>query len=174
MADPLITPKMKVAQLLAAFPELETVLLEISPAFVKLRNPVLRRTVARVATLQQAAHVGGVDVGTMINRLRAAAGQDPLEGIEGTAYVMERPAWFAEERVSATTDVAAMLESGEQPVHVVIGELQRLPSGTIHRVLAPFVPAPLLDKARTLGIDHWIAENGDGGTVVYFCRQATN
>lgn len=170
MSDPLITPKMKVGQFLDAFPQLEPVLLEISPAFVKLRNPVLRRTVARVATLQQAAQVGSVDVGTMVNRLRAAAGQDPLDGLEGTTYTTARPAWFSEEKVGETSDVAAMLERGEQPVHAVIGDLQRLAPGAIHRVVAPFVPAPLLDKARTLGIDHWIAESSEAGTVVYFSR----
>lgn len=171
MADLLITPKTKVAQLLDAYPQLEPLLMEISPAFVKLRNPVLRRTVARVATLQQAAQVGNVDVGTMINRLRGAVGQDPLEGLGAETYNMVRPAWFDEEKVSGTTEIAALLDRGEQPVHVVIGELQRLAPGSIHRVVAPFLPAPLLDKSKGLGLEHWIAERSEAQTVVFFCRR---
>lgn len=171
MPDMLITPRTKVAQLLEAYPRLEEILIEISPAFRKLRNPVLRRTVARVATLQQAAQVGNVDVGEMINRLRAAVGQDPLEGLTSESYVTERPGWFAPEKVSGTTEIAALLDRGEQPVHVVIGELRRLAPGAIHEVVAPFLPAPLLDKARGLGIDHWVAERGEVTTVVYFRKR---
>ncbi|MBI2214800.1 MAG: DUF1858 domain-containing protein [Acidobacteria bacterium] len=170
MADLLITPQTRVAQLLDAYPQLEPILLELSSAFVKLRNPLLRRTVARIATLQQAAQVGNVEVGTMINRFRAAVGQDPLDGLSATTYNRERPTWFAEDRVAGTTEIAALLDRGEQPVHVVIGELQRLAPGSIHAVIAPFLPAPLLDKTKGLGIEHWVAERNETKTVVYFCR----
>ncbi|MFH1755446.1 MAG: DUF1858 domain-containing protein, partial [Candidatus Latescibacterota bacterium] len=56
---PSITPDMKVSALLEAYPELEDVLIGIAPAFKKLRNPVLRRTVAKLTSLRQAAQVGG-------------------------------------------------------------------------------------------------------------------
>lgn len=170
MADLLITPQTKVAKLLDAYPQLEATLLEISPAFVKLRNPVLRNTVARIATLQQAAQVGNVDVGTMINRLRSAVGQDPLAGLGATTYNTERPSWFDEAKIAGTTSIAELLDRGEQPVHVVVGELQRLAPGAIHRVVAPFLPAPLLDKSKGLGLEHWIAERSEAQTVVYFRR----
>lgn len=41
-----ITPSTKVAELLAAYPELEAVLIGMAPPFKKLKNPVLRRSVA--------------------------------------------------------------------------------------------------------------------------------
>ncbi len=52
---PSITPNMKVAEFLKHYPELESVPINMAPAFAKLKNPVLRKTVARVATLGQAA-----------------------------------------------------------------------------------------------------------------------
>ena len=55
---PLITPETKVGALLDAYPELEAVLIELAPPFRKLKNPVLRRTVARLTSLAQAAKVG--------------------------------------------------------------------------------------------------------------------
>ena len=48
----------KVAALLSEHPELEDLLISMSPAFIKLRNPVLRRSVARIATLREATAVG--------------------------------------------------------------------------------------------------------------------
>jgi hypothetical protein len=44
-----------VADLLDSWPELEETLVAQAPAFRRLRNPVLRRAVARVATLEPAA-----------------------------------------------------------------------------------------------------------------------
>ena len=70
---PDITPDMKVGELLRFYPELEDELVAVAPTFEKLRNPVLRRTVAKVTTLRQAARVGGVTVGEIIGRLRCAA-----------------------------------------------------------------------------------------------------
>ena len=51
----------------------------MSPAFEKLKNPILRKTVAKVATLQQVAVVGGVNIDEMIRVLRRSAGQDDTE-----------------------------------------------------------------------------------------------
>ncbi len=51
----IITPQTKVKELLDAYPELEPVLIDMAPAFKKLRNPVLRRTIARVTSIKQAA-----------------------------------------------------------------------------------------------------------------------
>ncbi len=74
-----ITPDTKVGALLEAYPELEEHLIACAPAFAKLRNPLLRRTVAKVATLEQAARVGGIGVRDLVRRLREAGFDD--EGI---------------------------------------------------------------------------------------------
>lgn len=47
----IIIPKTKLVGLLDAFPQLENVLQELSPSFAKLKNPILRKTVARLASL---------------------------------------------------------------------------------------------------------------------------
>ncbi|HCV15821.1 MAG TPA: hypothetical protein DF637_05765 [Rikenellaceae bacterium] len=69
-----ITFQTKVYELLEDYPHLEDVLSEISPAFAKLKNPILRRTIARVTTIQQAAAVAGIEAGEVVKRLRIAAG----------------------------------------------------------------------------------------------------
>jgi hypothetical protein len=69
-----ITPATKVADLLESWPDLEDVLIAQAPAFRRLKNPVLRRTVARVATLEQAAGVGGVPVRELVATLRRRRG----------------------------------------------------------------------------------------------------
>ena len=70
-----IGPETTVGAMLEAYPELEGVLLEMAPSFAKLRNPVVRRTVAKVANLEQAAKIGGISLQAMILRLRNVTGQ---------------------------------------------------------------------------------------------------
>ena len=70
-----IGPETTVGAMLDAYPELESVLVEMAPAFAKLRNPAVRRTVAKVATLEQAARIGGISLPALILRLRNVTGQ---------------------------------------------------------------------------------------------------
>ena len=171
MAELIITPKTKVAELLAAYPQLAQVLIDTVPAFEKLKNPVLYRTVARITSLQQAATIGGVRVEDLINRLRKDVGQDQLAAGESAAYTTAQPAWFAAARVVGGLDAGSMLAAGDQPVNQVIADLQKLAKNDIYRLVAPFMPAPVVDKASSLGIAHWVTRNDDQEYVVYFCRE---
>jgi hypothetical protein len=171
----MITPKTKILDLLNEYPALEEVLFEISPAFKQLKNPVLRRTVARVTTLQQAAIVGGIKVEDLVNRLRKAAGLDEIgaqghggtgaQGHEGTGV----PEWYDASHVTKRLDAREMLNRGEHPVAQVLADLHALPNGEIYELTAPFNPAPLIDKATGLGYRHWIHQVADDEFRVYFC-----
>ena len=166
----IITPKTKVLQLIEQYPQLEDILIEYAPAFKKLKNPVLRKTVARVATLQQAASIGNVKVEDLINRLREEVGQDLLQDSEDVSYNVKRPEWFDEEKIDAELDAGEMLEEGEQPVNQVITDLKKLPSGKIYKLKAPFVPAPIIDKATSLGFEHWVDKKSTDKVEVYFFK----
>ena len=75
-----IQPSTKVAQLLDAYPELEEVLIRMAPPFRKLKNPILRRSVAKVATLKQAAIVGH-SLGSLVAIAAAARHPDRVRVI---------------------------------------------------------------------------------------------
>jgi hypothetical protein len=96
----IISPQTRVGELLDNYPELEQVLFELSPAFAKLRNPILRKTIARVATLQQAAMVGKLKVDDLVNRLRKEVGQELFTGSAEQGNVSTSPpAWFDESKI---------------------------------------------------------------------------
>lgn len=169
--DPLmITPKTKIFDLLEAYPELEDELIRLAPEFRKLKNPLLRKTIAKVATLAQAATLGGLSVETLVNRLRACVGQQNLENLAEAElrYQTDQPDWFSPEHVHAYMDIREMLNRGEQPVHEVISSLRQLRDQQILQVTAPFVPAPLIDKSISLGYRHWIQALGAEEFNVYF------
>lgn len=154
----IITPKTKIFDLLQVYPQLEDTLVAIAPPFKKLKNPVLRNTITKITTLAQAALIGGVKTEELINKLRAEVGQsasDIFNEVENK-YITQQPDWFIESAVTGTIDIRVMLDVGEQPVYEVLSGLKKLDDDQILKVIAPFIPAPLIDKALSLNIQHWI------------------
>lgn len=165
-----ITPKIKILQLLEAYPHLEDLLIGYVPAFKKLKNPVLRKTVGKITTLQQVASIGNVKVGDLINFLRAEVGQDLLTDSVDTVYNQIQPDWFNAGIINQEFDVREMLKSGEQPVNQVVADLNKMAGGTIYKLIAPFLPAPLIDKATSLNISHWVVKEADESFLIYFYK----
>jgi hypothetical protein len=148
-----IDPDTKVAKLLDHYPQLEDVLISIAPPFRKLRNPVLRRSVARVASLRQAAAVAGLSVGEVVNTLRSAVGQDEyVTDLKSTdsSYFGEQPNWFDQERVVRSLDEREV-DPETMPLTIVMGEAKDLQPGEILELITSFLPAPGIDIIRKKG-----------------------
>jgi len=167
----IITPKSKIFDILEAYPELEDVLIGYVPEFEKIKNPVLRRTVGKVASLQQAASIGRVNVAELVNHLREKIGQTAEEILaEDSPYNYDTPAWFNVSQIASSLDVREMLVKGEHPVAQVMEELKKLKDGEIYQLIAPFLPVPLIDKATSLGFTHWIKNEEEELCFIYFIR----
>lgn len=158
-----IDPDTKVATLLDCYPELEDVLIALAPPFKKLRNPVLRRSVARVASLRQAAAVAGLSVGEVINALRSAVGQEAIEADSMSAddsYFGRQPEWFDPTRVVRSIDER---EVGPEtmPLTTVMEEAKELQRGEILVLTTTFLPAPGIDIITKKGFLVWSAREGE-------------
>jgi phenylalanyl-tRNA synthetase alpha subunit len=168
----IITPKTKVFDIIEAYPELEDVLIAYVPTFEKLKNPVLRRTVGKVATLQQAALIGNVNVGLLVNKLREVIGQNTEEmNTEENQYNYQKPEWFDENKVTVKLDVREMLAKGEHPVAQVMEDLKKQKEDEIYLLIAPFLPVPLIDKASSLNFVHFIKKEDDELFFIYFIKR---
>ncbi|MGQ1948530.1 DUF1858 domain-containing protein [Geofilum sp. OHC36d9] len=165
-----ITPKTKIFDLLEAYPQLEELLIESAPPFKKLKNPVLRKTITRITSLSQAATIGGLKVEVLINKLRAEVGQSALDGFQDDSgnFNREQPHWFNEDLVTESIDIREMLNAGEQPVHEVLSAVKKLSGNEILKVIAPFIPAPLIDKSLSLNYQHWLNQKGEEEYWVFF------
>lgn len=152
-----ITPETKIGALLDKFPQLEDVLIEMAPAFKKLRNPILRKTVAKVATLKQVAQIGDVNLGTLINTLRSKVGMNGIEGwsSEAGSDSQSAPSWWDKARIVQRLDARPIIEAGDQPVNRVMNELKKLKENEIYELITPFAPAPLIDMAKKQGFRTW-------------------
>jgi hypothetical protein len=158
-----ITPKTKVGELLDNFPELEKVLMEMSPAFEKLKNPILRKTVAKVATLQQIAAVGGLKVDDIVNRLRKETGQYAADesGADSEYLSNEIPDWFAEKKIISRLDASPVINTGGSPMNEILSQTNMLNAGEIFELKTPFIPAPIIDMLGKKGFKVHCIRKGD-------------
>ena len=149
----IISPKTKVGELLDYFPGLESVLIGLSPSFEKLRNPILRKTVARVATLQQVAIVGGLNIDEMIRTLRKEAGQIEGEDITETSeyFLSVAPDWFDTDKIISCLNATPIINSGGSPLSDILKMTKLLNPGEIFELHTPFVPAPIIDMLKGQG-----------------------
>lgn len=147
----------KIGALLEAYPELEDTFLELSPAFAKLRNPVLRRTAAKIATVQQAAKIAGISPAAMVQALRRAAGltAEAAEQPDQDSADEGRPAWFDESKIAKRFDAGPVIAAGKSPLQEILRLSEALSAGEILELSAPFRPEPVMDMLRTKGFQVW-------------------
>ncbi|RJP59931.1 MAG: DUF1858 domain-containing protein [Ignavibacteriales bacterium] len=149
-----ITPKTLVGDLLKNYPQLEDKLIEIAPVFKKLKNPVLRRTVAKVTTLKQASVVGGVSLSLLINELRNATGLDDIEAEEDIfEKIKPKPVWVEENPIIKKYDAREDLENGNHPAAKVTKDILELKENENYLLITPFIPAPLLKIMEDKGFE---------------------
>lgn len=165
----IITPKTKIYDLLEAYPQLEEVLTASAPEFKKLQNPVLRKTITRITSIGQAAVIGKLNVEDLVNLLRSKVGQGTIGQLEdaGHSYTTVCPLWFSKNRIVKSIDIREMLNNGEQPVHEVLAAAKGLNENEILEIIAPFIPAPLLDKTIGLEYKHWLDKKSETEYRVY-------
>jgi len=149
-----ITPQTRVAELLEAYPDLEELLIQQAPALKALKNPILRRTVAKVATLETAARVGGIPARQLVSTLRQAVGQAPEDFASGASALPvpeSRPDWLDEQKVRATINADELLAAGQVPLNRVNSALHELESKDLLKVVSSFPPAPLIEAMERAG-----------------------
>ncbi len=152
----------RVESVLKRDPALLEVFVSVSPAFAMLRNPVARKTMARLVTIEQAARVAGIDASVLLGRLNAAfAGDAPTEALPPTKAavgpVETAPAGLLETPPEQLVelDVRDELRAGREPFHPIMQASMALQPGQVLRLRAIFEPAPLYAVLAKQGLAHY-------------------
>ncbi|HYS81978.1 MAG TPA: DUF438 domain-containing protein [Anaeromyxobacteraceae bacterium] len=80
------------------------------------------------------------------------------------------PAWASPEKVTKTLDARPLLAQGLHPVDQVVAELSQLAPGEVFALVTPFVPAPLVERALSLGVAAHSVSESPGVVRTYFAR----
>ena len=166
-----INPSVTVHDLLEAYPELEEVLISIAPPFEKLKNPFLRRSVAKVATIKHIASVGGVPIDELISQIREAVGQPVIaESYEDQDYYGEQPDWFSPDKIVLSIDEDKVEEKDKMTLVIILREAKNVKKGEIIELVTSFLPAPGIDILKSKGYSIWTRKESDDLIRSYFLK----
>ena len=163
-----ITLDTKIADLLNEYDGMKEILIQINPKFKKLNNPVLRRTLAKIAGVKQAAIVGGMDPYDLLNQLREAVGQKPLEhsAADTESETVEVPEWTGKVPV-VTLDANVILDEERNPLAELHKAMKSLEKGEIVTIESDFKPEPLIDEMVQKGHEVFSMEVAPERFVTY-------
>ena len=163
-----ITLDTKIADLLNEYDGMKEILIQINPKFKKLNNPVLRRTLAKIAGVKQAAIVGGMDPYDLLNRLREAVGQKPLEHsvADMESEMVKVPEWTGKVPV-VTLDANVILDEERNPLAELHKAMKSLEKGEIVTIESDFKPEPLIDEMVQKGHEVFSMEVAPERFVTY-------
>jgi len=166
-----ITPSITVHELLEEYPQLEEVLIGIAPPFKKLKNPFLRKTIAKIATIKHISSVGGVPLGELIAKLRNSVGQSPSnESYTDEDYFGEQPKWFSRDKVTLTVEEEKVENKNKMTLVTILQGSKDVKSGEIIELVTTFLPAPGIDTLRSKGYSVWVKKGNDGIIKSYFLK----
>ncbi len=170
--DPIeITPSVTVKNLLDAYPELEDELISMAPPFKKLRNPLLRKSVAKVATIRHIASVGGIPLDELVNQIRQAVGQAASsESYEDAAYFTDQPDWFSADKIVLSMDEDKLEDKDTMTLVAILKQAQTVEKGKIIELVTTFLPAPGIDKMKAKGYSVWTRQVQDDLIKTYFLK----
>lgn len=169
-----ITPALTVHGLLQDYPELEDVLIGIAPPFKKLKNPLLRNTVAKVATLKHISSVGSVPINELIGKLRKAVGQQTSSDVyEDEEYCGAQPDWFSPGKVALSIDEGQVEDKDKMTLVVILERAKRIQEGDIIELVTSFLPAPGIDAMKAKGYLAWTVKDGRESFRSYFLKKTS-
>ena len=189
----MIRPSDRVAEVLRNDASLIEAFVAASPVFQGLRNPAIRKTMGRLATIEQAARVAGMDPEVLAERLnRARSGGPSQTDRPRKTDEREKPSTERDRMPTIHTDAPARLakipadqvvdldvredlRNGQEPFSRIMAARREVPPGGVLRLRAIFEPVPLYAVMAKQGFDHWTEElAADDWRVWFYPAQAEN
>lgn len=166
----------KISEVLQRYPQALDELVGLSPAFAKLRNPVMRRVQSRLVTVAQAAAIAGLEPAQLTRQLNQAVGITASDTHNQSNSPDEKlslvaPEWVGTAPVAQELDARPIMARGEEPFRAIMSAARLVPVGSILRLHTGFEPLPLYDALGKLGFAHHARQIDPDHWQVAFLRE---
>lgn len=168
----------KISSLLKQHPGALETIISISPAFKKLRNPILRKVIAARTSIAMASKLGGCRVEDFFKKLqplgfeidRATVALDkPLETKPVPGFMQHTdPADFIQ------LDVRPVIAAGKDPLDMIMQKIKILQTGQVLKLINSFEPVPLIHLLGKQGFESFTETVSDELVYTCFYKQSEN
>lgn len=174
----------RVSDVLARDESLVEIFAGVAPAFAKLRNRAMRRIMARLVTVEQAARMGGVSTDVLLRNLNAALGARSDSGTHtlptpsggGMTPDESCRAYPSDAHPSHAAmvelDVRDDLRAGREPFSRIMAAVSTLADDRVLHLRTIFEPVPLYAVLAKRGFHHEAMAHAADDWSVWFWRPA--
>jgi len=164
----------RVSDVLARDESLVEVFVRAAPHFGKLRNRAMRRVMARLVTVEQAARTAKIPTERLVRELNAALGladdQPSSETTENAPNVGPSRERHPEGAAVVELDVRDDLRVGREPFSRIMSAVAELRDGEVIHLRATFEPVPLFTVMGKRGFAHESDAHSADDWSVWFWR----
>jgi len=149
----------------------------INKMFKKLKNPVLRKVLAKRVSISDAAKVGGAKVEDFYKVLKPLGFESETIDFEknnkpNTQYKFNTmdinkidPATIVE------LDVRDEIAGGSDPFATIMDAVKKLPEGKTLKLINVFEPIPMINKLNKKGYESFVDNSQPGMVITYFHKK---
>ncbi len=170
-----ISANTKIASLIKQHPDALEAIVSISPKFTKLRNPVLRKVIAGRTTIAMASKLGGCSVDEFFNKLQPLGFEIDKKAVAfDKAEVNKSVPEFMKNKHAVKIielDVRAVIETGKDPLNIILQKVNVLETGYILKIINSFEPTPLMHLLGKQGFESYTETINDELVYTYFYKK---
>lgn len=166
----IINANTKIAPILKENPQALEAIVSISPAFQKLRNPLLRKVMAGRTSLATASKLGGCTVEDFFQKLAPLGFQ-----IDRATTAVEEEKKPVPAFVTSLTreqlvelDVRPVIASGSDPLHLILDKVKTVQPGQVLKIINTFEPTPLIAMLEKKGFETYVDALSSDWVETYF------
>ena len=171
-----INANTKIASLLKHNAAALEAIVSISPKFTKLRNPILRKVIAARTSIAMASKFGGCSVDDFFNKLQPLGFEIDISAIEMEKVIENKPVPAFMKNIAADKmielDVRAVIESGKDPLDIIVKKVKTLQTGAVLKIINSFEPTPLMHLLGKQGFQSYSETINDDLVNTYFYKQS--
>ncbi|MEN8137697.1 MAG: DUF2249 domain-containing protein [Bacteroidota bacterium] len=149
----------------------------INKHFTKLKNPILRKVLAKRVSIADAAKVGGTTVEDFYKVLRPLGFESEIidfnkEIKPNTEYkVSDMDINNIDPSKLTELDVRDEIAGGNDPFVIIMDALKKMPEDNTLKLINIFEPIPLINKLNKKGYSTFVDTSVEGMVVTYFHKE---
>ncbi|HET6766111.1 MAG TPA: DUF2249 domain-containing protein [Chitinophagaceae bacterium] len=165
-----INANTKIAAILKQHPDALEAIISISPKFIKLRNPLLRKLMASRTSISMASKVAGCHVNDFFEKLKTLGFFPDNTVLEKEEAPGSAPLFMQhiKEKVIVELDVRPVIESGKDPFNIITGKIKHLQNGEVLKLVNSFEPVPLIQILSKQGFEYYVETINENLVNTYF------
>lgn len=152
----------KISHILKASPDALETIIKLSPKFVKLRNPLLRKIMAPRVNIEEAAKMGGCKAADFYAALQPFGfileNENTTPENTKTKFLVAKPDWlkYSPDEEIKYLDVRPVISSGKDPLEMIMKSIKENGQERIICIINSFEPIPLITLLKQKGFTSYV------------------